>query len=102
MISKAVSVGSPIALIIPSLKSDFLSSIRITALLQSTAVCKRSFPASTPFIFTSLSSILNSPLSVTSISSSERKILFTVILFSVKVPVLSEHITSAQPNVSTA
>ena len=67
---------------------------------------RSSYSGGTDFGFGLLSPSLISPfilypLPKTSNSFISAKICFTVILFSVIVPVLSEHMTDAQPSVST-
>ena len=78
---KAVSVGSPV---------KFPSSATFVS-LQSISAWNRS-----------LNSSLNSVIDSKSISSPFVNTFLTVILFCVKVPVLSEQITDALPSVSTA
>ena len=78
---KAVSVGSPVR--VPS-SATFVS-------LQSISAWNRS-----------LNSSLNSVIDSKSTSSPFVNIFLTVILFCVRVPVLSEQITDALPKVSTA
>ena len=90
MFTNAVSVGSPDRL--PSF-AIFVSLHNIFAYIT---FCNSKFS------FTLLSFSISSLTSFISLNLSLKNIFSTVILFCVKVPVLSEHITVLLPNVSTA
>jgi hypothetical protein len=111
-IKRAPSVGSPTACTLSCFTNNFLifpiapsfSVILVSlALLQRAAISRVSFNVVSFSGITALLLILkgSSPVE-TSITFPPVYTCLTVILFSVRVPVLSEQITLAQPNVSTA